>query len=140
MRKTLIAAAAAGALLAVPVLAGPSAPECEVTGDAEDGFWECRLTEGYSNIPSWPEGLDLFYDADDPQVGDQIEDFLDGAVSPYGAWQAVVHYDGTAWLQHFNNPPLQSFQTLRSLEGGTSYWVFVSEEATLSLPDLSAPE
>ena len=140
MRKTLIAAAAAGALFAVPVFAGPSAPECQVIGDAEDGYWECLLTEGYSNIPAWPEGLDLFYDAEDPLVGNEIDDFLDAAVEPTTAWQALVHYDGSMWLQHFSDPPLQSFQTLSTVEGGETYWVFVTEEATLSLPDLSAPE
>jgi hypothetical protein len=137
VRKTLIAAAAAGALFAVPMLAQAGAPECEITGDAEDGYWECRLTEGYSNIPAWPEDLDLFYDATDPGVGDEIEDYLDGAVAPYDAWQAVVYYNGTAWVQHFNNPPLQSFQTLTELESGTSYWLFVTEESTLSLPEMS---
>ena len=140
MRKTLIAAAAAGALFAVPVFAGPATPECETIGDTEDGYWECQLFEGYTNLPSWPEGMELFYDQDDPEVGDQIEDFLDGAVAPYDAWQAIVYYTGSEWLQHFNNPPLQSFQTLTELEAGASYWLYVTEESVLSLPDLTAPE
>lgn len=70
------------------------------------------LYEGWNPV-QWPE------ESDEAGITDALEAFVGD--SP---WEAVAYFDGVVWQQAFANPPLPSFNTLKTLKGGETYWFF----------------
>jgi hypothetical protein len=66
-----------------------------------------------------------------PEAPEEIESFLSRRVEP-DAWQALARFDGDEWLLYLRDAPLEAMNTLRSVEQGLDYWLFVAKQAKLS--------
>jgi uncharacterized repeat protein (TIGR01451 family) len=88
---------------------------------------EIELFEGWNEINPWM-GASIAGIAN-------IISGLNDAIEP-DVWVAVAHFDNPTqtWTQTFVDAPLEDFNTLGSIDGGSIYWIFVTSDATLTLP------
>jgi plastocyanin len=65
----------------------------------------------------------------------EIGVFFNANVEPL-VWEALAVYEPRKglWEQYFRNPPLPAFQTLGAIYPGEAVWIFVTSDATLTIP------
>jgi hypothetical protein len=106
-------------------------PSATATATEEPG---CPLFEGWNLVcdgdGEWP-GPPL-------TTGDEIEAFMNANIDP-NVWLAVAIFRADQgpegmWEVYYKDAPLDSFNTLDNIQPGDAVWIYVTTDATLTIP------